>query len=75
MICPFSLQRKIPPWQAMMMPAARELLMYVSIAFLSGADKEKSRPLRGDVPGCKLMAQSYGRWGGSDVALVLLKTI
>jgi len=45
-----------------MMPAAKDL-MYVSTTSLSGADREKRRTLGGDVPGCRLIAQSYRRWG------------
>lgn len=41
-----------------MMPAASELLMYSSMALVSGADREKSLPLGGDEPGRRSMAQS-----------------
>ena len=57
-----------------MMPAASELLMYSSIALVSGADREKSLPLGGDKPGRRSMAQSYGQCGGSELARTLLNT-
>lgn len=41
-----------------MMPAANKLLMYFSMALVSGADKEKIQPLGGDVPGRRSIAQS-----------------
>jgi len=50
-----------------MMPAAKELFMYVSMDSLSGVGREKRCPLGVDVPGCRSIAQSYGRWGSSDV--------
>ena len=57
-----------------MRPAARLSPMYFSMASHSGADREKSRPLGGLVPTRRSIAQMYARWGGSDVARLLLKT-
>ena len=57
-----------------MSPEARHFPMYLSIARCSGADWEKSRPLGGLVPERRSMEQSYERWGGRDVTLLLLKT-
>ena len=48
--------------------------MYLSMALVSGVDRENSRPLGGEVPGRRSMAQSYGRCGGSEVACALLNT-
>lgn len=56
------------------MPATSELLMYSSMALVSGADREKSLLLGGDEPGRRSIAQSYGRCGGSDVTRTLLNT-
>lgn len=39
------------------------------MAFLSGADEEYSRPLRGDVPGCRSMAIGTVRGQGSNLGL------
>ena len=55
-------------------PEARHSPMYLSIASRSGADREKSRPLGGLVPERRSMEQSYDRWGGREVALLLLNT-
>ncbi len=57
-----------------MRPAFKDSLIYLSMASLSGPDREYKRPLGGEVPGRRSMAQSYGRWGGKDVARDLLKT-
>ena len=57
-----------------MRPEARHSPMYLSMASRLGADREKSRPLGGLVPERRLMAQSYDRWGGREVALLLLNT-
>ena len=48
--------------------------MYLSMAKRSGAEREKRWPLGGLVPERRSMAQLYDRWGGSDVAWLLLNT-
>ncbi len=50
-----------------MRSAFKDSLIYLSMASLSGPDREYKRPLGGEVPGRRSMAQSYGRWGGKDV--------
>jgi len=57
-----------------MNPLLRASLIYPSMAALSGAEREKSLPRGGQVPGSRSIAQSYGLWGGREAALVLLKT-
>ena len=57
-----------------MRPAARLSPMYLFIASRSGAEREKRQPLGGLVPARRSIAQSYARWGGSDVVRLLLKT-
>ena len=57
----FSTKKKPAPAgdeEGRMMPAARPSLIYVSIAPLSGTDREYRRPLGGVAPGWRLMAQS-----------------
>lgn len=56
-----------------MRPAASTSSRYFCMASLSGAHSEYNLPRGGVVPGRRSMAQLYGRWGGNDVALVLLK--
>ena len=58
-----------------MMPAARDSLRYLSIAAVSGRDSENRHPLGGVVPGWRSIAQSYGLYGGRQVARDLQKTL
>ena len=59
--------------EGQIMPAASKF-MDLSMALVSGVDKEKSRPLGGEVPGRRSTVQSYGQCGGSEVARALLNT-
>jgi len=59
--------------EGQILPAATASLMYVSMASLSGVDREYRCPLGSAVPGCRSMAQSCGRCGGREVALAFLK--
>ncbi len=56
-----------------MKPFANSSSMYDFMASDSGCDRGKTRPLGGCELGCRSMAQSLERWGGSCEALVLLK--
>ena len=55
-------------------PAFSDVLMYSFVASLSGPETEYNWPFGMVDPGIRSMAQSYGRCGGRDMALVLLKT-
>ncbi len=54
--------------------AARDSVRYFSKASRSGAEREYSLPRGGMVPGRRSILQSYGQWGGKDVARERLKT-
>ncbi len=57
-----------------MISAARDSVRYFSKASRSGTEREYSLPRGGMVPGRRSILQSYGRWGGKDVARERLKT-
>lgn len=52
--------------EGQMIPPARESLMYSSMVCLSRADTEYRRFLKGDVSGCRLIAQSGSHTGGVE---------
>lgn len=55
--------------ESQIIPTSSEFLMYSCMAEVSGGDKEYNRPLGGEVPDNRSIAQSYGWWGGKMVAL------